>query len=134
MFKLFGNRKEKNKKNNQSSQAIEKITDEQRADLQKEIEVGLAKLDTFQADERIQLLNQLGKDYQALNDFDNAIKYFETSITEKKAFGDAYTGLLSLYEKKRKYAAQTKNDDQIQFYVNKLDSLMKISKEIVFNK
>lgn len=133
MFERFKNRKKKIQESNESSNESQKKSEE-RVDIQKQIERNLENLETDKAGERIQLLNQLGKDYLTLDDLDHAIKYFELSLSENKTFGDAYNGLLNLYEKKRKIAAKAKDDAQLQFYINKLDSLLKISKEMIFNK
>lgn len=131
MFKHFGNKKRREKKPTLSVNEISQLTDEQKAELHKKIEADLEKLNNAQADERIRLLNELGESYQRIGDVDKAIEYFEMSIGEKKAFGAAYHGLLKLYEIRRKEAAKTKNDDQIQLYVNKLDNLMQISKDVM---
>lgn len=88
-------------------------------------------LENLSGDSKIESLNELGSLYQELGKIDEAIKYFEESLAEKEQFGDAYNGLLNLYEVKRKEAAFNKDDDAIQKWVSKTDNLMAISKKVL---
>ncbi|MFQ7539790.1 MAG: hypothetical protein ACLRL6_21625, partial [Clostridium sp.] len=61
---------------------------------------------------------------------DEAITYLEMSLSEKKDLGKGYRTLLNLYNTKRREAAKAKDDEQIQYYLRKIDEMMAISKEV----
>lgn len=77
----------------------------------------------------VDMLNKLGSVCAKLAKTDEAIKYYEESLSIQPSLGKASTDLLKLYNIKRKEAAATKDDDLIQFYLDKIDNLMKMNKE-----
>lgn len=81
--------------------------------------------------ERIGVLNKLGDIYYKISDYNEAIMYYEDSLNSEKSIGKTYTNLLNIYNIKRKEAALNKDDDQIQYYLGKIDEMMKISKDVV---
>lgn len=76
-----------------------------------------------------EILNNIASIYMDLNKNDEAISYYEKSLQIKPTLGKASTNLLKLYNAKRKEAALLKDDKLIQFYLDKIDNLMKINKE-----
>ncbi|MCP0887039.1 tetratricopeptide repeat protein [Ligilactobacillus sp. WILCCON 0076] len=90
------------------------------------------KLDmTDDEDEKIKVYEELGAVYIKLNKTDEAIVAYETSIKIKEQFGKAYNALLNLYEEKRKAAALTKDDTEIQKWIRKTDNLLDMSKRVL---
>ncbi|CUH95373.1 hypothetical protein P22_1443 [Propionispora sp. 2/2-37] len=89
------------------------------------------RLETAEGDLRIATLNELGSKLFALENIDEAIQFYETSIQENRTLGKAYTDLLKLYNVKRKQAAEQNDDDKLQTYLNKIDDLMKLSKDVI---
>lgn len=85
-------------------------------------------------DERVSILNELGKEYKELNCLDEAISNFEDSLSTKEQFGDAYNNLLTLYESKRKKAAQEGLSKEVQKWVGKTEKLMVMSKRVMKSK
>lgn len=81
--------------------------------------------------DRINLLNELGAGYHKINEFDKAIYFYEISLSESKEIGKAYTDLMKLYNIKRRTATEEKNDEQMKFYMDKIDELMKLSKDVI---
>lgn len=82
--------------------------------------------------EFIQLKKQLstsGEVCTNLNKIDDAISYYEQSLKKQPTLGKASTDLLKLYNIKRKEASLAKDDNLIQFYLEKIDNLMKLNKE-----
>lgn len=80
---------------------------------------------------RTDILNELGSKLFVLQQTDAAIQYYERSIQENRSLGKAYTDLLKLYNIKRKEAVSHNNDEQLQEYLNKIDDLMKLSKDVI---
>lgn len=80
---------------------------------------------------RRDILNELGSKLFVLQETDAAIQYYEMSIQENHSLGKAYTDLLKLYNIKRKEAVGHNNDQQLQQYLNKIDDLMKLSKDVI---
>lgn len=77
------------------------------------------------------LLNEIGGIYYKISDYDNAVIYYEESLNIEKTIGKAYTNLLNIYNVKRKEAAVNKDDEKLQYYLKKIDDMMKISKDVV---
>lgn len=80
---------------------------------------------------KVMLLNEIGDIYYKISDYDNAVIYYEESLNMEKTIGKAYTNLLNIYNIKRKEAAVNKEDEKLQYYLNKIDDMMKISKDVV---
>lgn len=80
---------------------------------------------------KVVLLNEIGGIYYKISDYDNAVIYYEESLNIEKTIGKAYTNLLNIYNIKRKEAAVSKDDEKLQYYLNKIDDMMKISKDVV---
>lgn len=80
---------------------------------------------------KVMLLNEIGGIYYKISDYDNAVIYYEESLNIEKTIGKAYTNLLSIYNVKRKEAAVNKDDEKLQYYLKKIDDMMKISKDVV---
>ena len=54
----------------------------------------------------------------------------EVGHHSRKDLGKGYRALLNLYNTKRREAAKAKDDEQIQYYLRKIDEMMAISKEV----
>ncbi|MEG0134081.1 tetratricopeptide repeat protein [Clostridium sp.] len=80
---------------------------------------------------RVNTLNKIGDIYYKISDHDEAVKYYEESLSQEKKIGKAYTNLLKIYNTKRKEAAINKDDEKLQYYLIKIDEMMKISKDVV---
>lgn len=93
-------------------------------------QAGIAELKNKVGEERIAALNEIGILYAEAKQIDDAIAYLELSLSEKKDLGKGYRTLLSLYNTKRREAAMAKDDEQIQYYLRKIDEMMAISKEV----
>ncbi|MCB2295675.1 tetratricopeptide repeat protein [Clostridium algoriphilum] len=88
-------------------------------------------IDTLVDDEKIKVLNRIGSLYFEADKIDDAIKYYEISISEKKALGKAYTDLVKLYNIKRKEAVTEKNTEGVKHYLDKIDTLLQLSKDVI---
>lgn len=93
-------------------------------------QLAVAELKDKSGEERIAALNEIGILYAEAKQTDEAITYLEMSLSEKKDLGKGYRALLNLYNTKRREAAKAKDDEQIQYYLRKIDEMMAISKEV----
>lgn len=84
--------------------------------------------------ERIRILNEIGSCYFQAKETDQAIAYYEQSLEEDKQLGKAYTDLLKLYNLKRQEAASAKDDENLTLYMNKVQNLMQLSKDVIRGK
>lgn len=120
---LFGGNNEQSSTNN----SVEKTVDAEA------LEQEFAKLKeqlSFTKDDNItEIFNKLGEICKNLNKVDEAIAYYEQSLEKQPTLGKASTDLLKLYNIKRKEASIAKDDKLIQFYLDKIDNLMKLNKE-----
>jgi hypothetical protein len=121
------------KKKNQPTDTAASITKTEVVGPELRIRVEQLKneLEAANGDLRIQILNELGSKSFVLQETDAAIQYYEMSIQENRSLGKAYTDLLKLYNIKRKEAVESKNDEQLQQYLSKIDDLMKLSKDVI---
>lgn len=124
---LFKKKKEKAVK----EEAVSEIS---RDELLKKAEAVQKELPELSGEERNKALNELGGLYFEAEETDKAISAYETSLSESKALGKAYTDLLKLYNIKRREASEAKDDAKMKEYMDKIDGLMKLSKDVIRGK
>jgi TPR repeat protein len=90
-----------------------------------------AALDGAEGQKRIDLLNEIGSFYTQADETDLAIRYYEESISLGKQHGKAATDLMKLYNKKRQEAAVAKDDEKVKEYMEKVQGLMQMSKDMI---
>ena len=125
---LFGKKKEKKEKNIEVNIKVNK--DELIAEASEKIQ----ELEELSGEQRVPLLNQIGALYYQAEELESAIKYYEESLFIKKEMGKSYTDLMSLYNKKRQQAAENKNDEQMNYYMQKVQEMMQMSKDMLRGK
>ncbi|SEO87683.1 Tetratricopeptide repeat-containing protein [Amphibacillus marinus] len=99
--------------------------------LLEEIETYQNRLANGDNEDSVPLFNMLGSLYFELEDYDQAIHFYEQSIEQKKAIGKAFTDLVKLYNVKRKQASNAKDHQAVQYYLQKSDELMKLTKDSI---
>lgn len=124
---LFKKKKEKAAK----EEAVPEIS---REELLKKAEAIQKELPDLSGEERNKALNELGSLYFEAEETDKAIRAYEASLSESKALGKAYTDLLKLYNIKRREASEAKDDAKMKEYMDKIDGLMKLSKDVIRGK
>lgn len=92
------------------------------------------ELEGSSGEERINILNELGSLYFQLEELDKAIQYYEASLEENKQLGKAYTDLIKIYNKKRQQAIDVKDGEKAQEYMDKVQGLMTMSKDVLRGK
>ncbi len=95
------------------------------------IEQAKQGLEEADAEDKISYLNQIGSLYLEIEDYDQAITYYETSISEKQEMGKAFTDLTKLYNIKRKEASEQNDKEKVQYYLAKSDELMQLTKDTI---
>jgi tetratricopeptide (TPR) repeat protein len=123
---LFGKKKEK--------KTVEQAPVVNREELISKAEAKAAELEGTEGDTRVEILNEVGSLYFQAEELDKAIEAYEESLTLKKAMGKSYTDLMSLYNKKRQKAAEAKNDEEIEYYLAKVQEMMQMSKDMLRGK
>lgn len=88
----------------------------------------VAELKDKSGKERIAALNEIGILYAEAKQTDEAITYLEMSLSERRIW-EGYRALLNLYNTKRREYRKAKDDEQIQYYLRKIDEMMAISRK-----
>lgn len=125
---LFGKKKEKKAENVKQTPVVNK------EELISRAEAKVSELEGTQDDARVTLLNEIGSLYFQAEELDKAIEYYEQSLDMKKVMGKSYTDLMSLYNKKRQQAAEAKNDEELNYYLAKVQEMMQMSKDMLRGK
>ncbi len=125
---LFGKKKEKKAENVKQTPVVNK------EELICQAEAKVSELEGTQDDARVTLLNEIGSLYFQAEELDKAIEYYEQSLDMKKVMGKSYTDLMSLYNKKRQQAAEAKNDEELNYYLAKVQEMMQMSKDMLRGK
>ncbi|AYA76244.1 tetratricopeptide repeat protein [Bacillus sp. Y1] len=99
--------------------------------LLQDIESASEELKKAEGEKRIEVLNKLGTLSFEAHLIDQSIEFYETSISENRSLGKAYTDLIKLYNIKRKEAVDEKDNAKIQFYLGKTDQLMQLTKDTI---
>lgn len=86
------------------------------------------------SDVRAALYEAIGLAQMQLDDQDAAIVALEKSLAARKSLGEAYKALLRLYNKKRAEAATNGDEAMLTHYMEEIDGLMQLSKDITRGK
>lgn len=125
MFDFFKKKEKKEKKEC-------KIESTQKKDFE-EIKIEIEKIEKVK-EKDFDVLVQLGLLYVKIEEDDKAIEYLEKSLEINKNIGDGYKQLMSLYNKKRRKYSKDYDDEKLQYYLNKIDYMLQISKDYVRGK
>ncbi|MFP7170305.1 tetratricopeptide repeat protein [Terribacillus sp. 7520-G] len=126
----FGRKKDKNPKKDAQKEDAPVLTPEEKEQILLSISSKEQELDQASEGEQAKILEEIGKAYSRLGDDDRAIAAFEKSIQIEKSVGDGYKKLLSLYNKKRAEAAKANDEESLQIYLDKMDRMMQVSKDV----
>ena len=118
---FFFGKKKKEKKQEQAVPVVNK----------EELIAKASEKESKTGDERVSLLNEIGSLYTQAEETDLAIQYYEESLELCKQHGKASTDLMKLYNKKRQEAAEAKDDEKVKEYMDKVQNLMQMSKDII---
>ena len=115
----------KKKKEKKQEQAVPVVNKEE---LIAKASEKVTELESKTGDERVSLLNEIGSLYTQAEETDLAIQYYEESLELCKQHGKASTDLMKLYNKK---AAEAKDDEKVKEYMDKVQNLMQMSKDMI---
>lgn len=119
----------KRKKKKAASPKEEKVVNKE--EILSKIEQAKQGLEEADTENKTSYLNQIGSLYLEIEDYDQAITYYETSISEKQEMGKAFTDLTKLYNIKRKEASEQNDKEKVQYYLAKSDELMQLTKDTI---
>ena len=94
----------------------------------------LEQIDSAEGDEKCDLLERRGKLLMDAGEDDSAIDAFEACGANGRRMGAPYRSLTTLYNRKRKNAAESGDQDGAKLYLDKLQSLMQNSKDMLRGK
>lgn len=124
----FKRKSEKNKNENTISK--KKLTEDQKEELLGFISRKSIEVQSLTIENQARVFEEIGLAYYELGDEENAIASLEKSLQLKKTIGESFKTLLKLYNKKRAEAAESNDFDNLQTFLNKIDLLMQISKDV----
>ncbi|KLV22090.1 hypothetical protein ABW02_22105 [Niallia circulans] len=128
MIMWFKRKSEKNKNENTISK--KKLTEDQKEELLGFISRKSIEVQSLTIENQARVFEEIGLAYYELGDEENAIASLEKSLQLKKTIGESFKTLLKLYNKKRAEAAESNDVDNLQTFLNKIDLLMQISKDV----
>ncbi|MFJ6413789.1 tetratricopeptide repeat protein [Terribacillus saccharophilus] len=126
----FGKKKDKKIKINAEQEEAAILTQEDKAQILQSISAKKQEFDQSSEVKKAKILEEIGMAYVKLGEDDRAMESFEQSIQIEKTVGDGYKNLLRLYNKKRAEAAKANDDKSLQIYLNKMDQMMQVSKDV----
>lgn len=88
-----------------------------------------AKVASLEGVARANALIELGKLHADIDQVDEAIAAYEESLELNHVMGKASTALVKLYNKKRAQAAEAKDDENIKYYLDKVNEMLALSKD-----
>ncbi|WP_413089193.1 tetratricopeptide repeat protein [Terribacillus sp. 179-K 1B1 HS] len=129
---MFGFHRKKDKKTKKDAQQVGTVvlTMEEKEQIQLSISLKKQEFEQAAEEKHAKILEEIGMAYVELGDDDRAIDSLEKSIQIEESVGEGYKNLLRLYNKKRAEAAKANDDKTLQIYLNKMDQLMQVSKDV----
>jgi tetratricopeptide (TPR) repeat protein len=124
----------KKRKKNAREIVIEPVKALNKGELLELIKSSKAEIKSAEGDQLVGHLNKIGKLYFEMEEIDKSIEYYERSLAESNALGQAFKDLVKLYNIKRQEATRSGNNDDVQIYFKKTDDLMQLSKDVIRGK
>ena len=129
MFSFF--KKNKQKVKEPKTEINASLTSEQIVEIEQSIQQLQQQIANSNDAKLLAVLNEkTGMLYHQLERIDLAIEYLEISLQHKKSIGEGYKILMSLYNLKRAEAATNGSMADIDFWMNKMDSMRNIAKQV----
>ncbi|WP_334326850.1 hypothetical protein [Gilliamella apicola] len=129
MISFFKKNKQKVKEPNTEIKAS--LTSEQIVEIEQSIQQLQQQIANSDDAKLLAVLNEkTGMLYHQLERIDLAIEYLEISLQHKKSIGEGYKILMNLYNLKRAEAATNGSMADIDFWMNKMDSMRNIAKQV----
>ena len=129
MFSFF--KKNKQKVKEPSTEIKASLTSEQIVEIEQSIQQLQQQIANSNDAKLLAVLNEkTGMLYHQLERIDLAIEYLEISLQRKKSIGEGYKILMNLYNLKRAEAATNGSMADIDFWMNKMDSMRNIAKQV----
>jgi hypothetical protein len=94
----------------------------------------LPQIENAGGDEKCDLLERRGEALMSAGEDDTAIEAFEGCIKTGRRMGVPYRSLTTLYNRKRRIAAEQGDEEGAKLYLDKLQNLMQSSKDLLRGK
>lgn len=130
---MFGFFKKKKKQEISKELIVKELSHEEKSQIEesiKNLQQKIEDLDPADNEALAAKYEQLGLLHNELSQVDEAIISLEKSLNHQKSIGDGYKELMKLYNQKRAEAARNKDDNGIQKWMNKMDEMRQIAKEV----
>ena len=124
MFNFF-----KKKEKKIAEPILSMLKEEEKSQLNQEIMLLQEKIST--EDPNANYYEALGLKQATLGEIELAIASLEKSLSLEKSIGDGYKKLMNLYNTKRAESARNGDDAGIDYYMNKMDQMRQIAREMV---
>lgn len=135
MFGFLKKKKGDTASKNQSKEEVISITEKEKSEILSQIEEEKSLLPkASDKHEKAIILEKIGLLYSQLGDDDSSVQYLEESLENEISMGDGYKKLMSLYNRKRAQAAKNRDNDAIDYYMNKMDEMRNIAKKATLTR
>lgn len=128
----FFHRKNKEPKAETPAPAAEPAADQD--ELVRQANELLPQIESAEGDEKCDLLQRRGEALMSAGEDDAAIEAFEACVKAGRRMGVPYRSLTTLYNRKRRMAAEQGDEEGAKLYLDKLQSLMQSSKDMLRGK
>ncbi len=126
---MFFKRKSKIKIENENEKEEVVIEENELVEVKKSLENKIKN-----GEENIELLIEITSLCMQLKHNIDAIYYLEKILSINKKLGKNYNDLMNLYNSEMRLAAVNKDNEKVQYYLNKIDELMQLSKDVIRGK
>lgn len=135
MFGFLKKKKDDSTSKNQAKEKIISISEEEKFKILSQIDEE-SNLLTNSSDkhEKAVILEKIGLLHDRLGNEELSIQFLEESLENEISMGDGYKKLMSLYNSKRAQAAKNKDNDGIDYYMNKMDEMRNIAKKATLTR
>lgn len=94
----------------------------------------IAQIENADGEEKCNLLECRGEVLMSAGEDDAAIEAFEECVKAGRRMGVPYRSLTTLYNRKRRVAAEVGDEEGAKLYLDKLQNLMQSSKDLLRGK
>lgn len=135
MFGFLKKKKDDSTSKNQAKEKVISISEEEKLKILSQIDEE-SNLLTNSSDkhEKAVILEKIGLLHDRLGNEELSIQFLEESLENEISMGDGYKKLMSLYNSKRAQAAKNKDNDGIDYYMNKMDEMRNIAKKATLTR
>jgi tetratricopeptide (TPR) repeat protein len=129
---IFFRKKSKESKPEETAAKVEPKPDHN--ELVRQADDLVSQIENADGKEKCDLLERRGEALMSGGEDDAAIEAFEECIKAGRRMGVPYRSLTTLYNRKRRVAAEQGDEEEAKLYLGKLQNLMQSSKDLLRGK